>query len=162
MIRSKLITLLQIYLILVAILVAFVISSRTIGRSFFFHFPFFPFGRMEFAILGFVGLTLLFVCFGIGVAVYYDARRRGMEPLLWALVAALVPYFLGLIAYLVVRHPLQSVCGFCGQPLSATDLFCKNCGHAVQAKCPSCGQPAVADARFCPRCGTSLASPPTP
>lgn len=159
MIRSKLIRLLQIYLILVAVIVAFVVGIRIIGRSFFFHFPFVPLGAIQFAIIAILGLLLLFAWIGLGVAVYYDAKRRGMEPLVWALVAALVPYLLGLIAYLIVRHPVQVVCAFCGQPLAGTDLFCKNCGHAVQPKCSSCGQPAAADARFCPHCGTPLVAP---
>ena len=40
----------------------------------------------------------------IGVLVYRDARRQDMpSPLGWALAAALVPSFLGLVIYLVVR-----------------------------------------------------------
>ena len=162
MIKSKLIKLLQIYLILVGVIVASLVGLRMLDRSIFFRFPLAPFSLPAFGVIASLGLLMLFVWIGIGVAVYYDAERRGMEPLMWALVAALVPYLLGLIAYLVVRHPVQVVCTVCGQPFSATDIFCKNCGHAVQTKCSSCGQPAAACARFCPQCGTRLAAPPTP
>ncbi len=164
MIKSKLIRLLQVYLILVAAIVALTVTFMMIRYPFFprMHFPRFGMGVPAFIFLGAVGLAMLFVWIGIGVAVYYDAKQRGMEPLVWALVATLVPYFLGLIAYLIVRHPVQVVCGICGQPFTAADIFCKNCGHAVQAKCSSCGQPAAATARFCPHCGTPLAAPPAP
>ncbi len=155
--------LLQVYLILVAALFTLVVGIRMIRYPFFFHMPFprFGLGGLEFAILRAVGLTVLFVWIGVGVAVHYDAKRRGMEPLLWALVAALVPYLLGLIAYRVVRHPEQTVCAICGQPFTAADVFCRNCGHAVQVRCSSCGRPAASSARFCPNCGTPLTAPPS-
>ncbi len=164
MIKSKLMKLLQVYLILVAAVFALVVGMRMIRFPYFSRTPFprFGLGALEFAVIGAVGLTVLFVWIGIGVVVYYDAKRRGMEPLLWALVAALVPYLLGLIAYLVVRQPIQTVCAVCGQPFTATDIFCRNCGHAVQAKCSSCGRPVAVGARFCPNCGTPLTAPPAP
>jgi Ni/Fe-hydrogenase subunit HybB-like protein len=46
----------------------------------------------------------------IGVFVYRDAsRRQDCSPILWALVAALVPAYVGLIVYLIVRndYPLR-------------------------------------------------------
>ena len=39
----------------------------------------------------------------VGVYVYRDAVRRNMSAGLWALAAALVPAFIGLIVYLLVR-----------------------------------------------------------
>ena len=71
-------------------------------------------------LVSFFGALILigiFVWVGIGIAVYHDAKKRGMEPLLWALVATLVPYLLGLIAYLIIRHPIQSFCPSCSQPI---------------------------------------------
>jgi hypothetical protein len=41
----------------------------------------------------------------IAIWVYKDAESRGMSGILWALVAIFVPYFIGLIIYLVVRKP---------------------------------------------------------
>jgi len=75
-----------------------------------------------------VALVLLgiFLVIGIGIAVYHDAKHRGMEPLVWALVAALVPYFIGLIAYLVVRQPKAALCGSCGAFMTAGDSYCKS------------------------------------
>ncbi|MGN0658788.1 MAG: hypothetical protein ACI4LA_04200 [Emergencia sp.] len=50
----------------------------------------------------------------IGVCVYRDASRRvDCSPLLWALVAALVPSCIGLVIYLIVRrdYPLKDGSG---------------------------------------------------
>lgn len=63
----------------------------------------------------------------IAVYVYQDAKRRGMEPILWALVAAIVPWFIGLIIYLLVRSGHSA-------------LHCAKCGAAVEEHytvCPS-------------------------
>ncbi|MGC2871965.1 hypothetical protein ACPW7J_04180 [Ihubacter sp. rT4E-8] len=52
-----------------------------------------------------VGLPLI-----IGICVYRDADKRvDCSPVLWALVAALAPSFIGLVIYLVVRrdYPLK-------------------------------------------------------
>lgn len=50
----------------------------------------------------------------IGVFVYRDAEKRvDCSPWLWALVAALVPSYIGLVVYLIVRrdYPLRSQAG---------------------------------------------------
>lgn len=40
----------------------------------------------------------------IGILIYEDARKEGMEPpIVWALVAALAPGLTGIIVYFVVR-----------------------------------------------------------
>lgn len=46
----------------------------------------------------------LICCVVIGVFVYRDASKRRMNKVLWALVAALTPAFVGLIIYLIVRE----------------------------------------------------------
>jgi uncharacterized membrane protein YhaH (DUF805 family) len=117
-------------------------------------------------LLSFVGALILigiFVWVGIGIAVYHDAKKRGMEPLLWALVATLVPYLLGLIAYLIIRHPIQSFCPSCSHPFTPGDVYCRFCGAAVQVLCSACNRPTAPAARFCPHCGAQLgesAAPP--
>lgn len=40
----------------------------------------------------------------IGVCVYRDAVRRGMNAELWTLIAILAPLFTGVIIYLIVRR----------------------------------------------------------
>ena len=114
-------------------------------------------------LLGALILIGIFVWVGIGIAVYHDAKKRGMEPLLWALVATLVPYLLGLIAYLIIRHPIQTVCPSCSQPIAQGDVYCKSCGAAVQVQCSACHRPTAPGSRYCPHCGVLLgesAAPP--
>lgn len=54
-------------------------------------------------------ISLSLICFGIpviiAVFVYKDASKRvDCTPWLWALVAALVPSFIGLVIYLIIRN----------------------------------------------------------
>lgn len=159
MIREKLIVLLKIFLSMLAILIVISAGLPLAIRAWYrpaaagFHFPL---GVAEALIIGTMLLVILFVAIGIAVFVYHDAKQRGMEPLLWALVAALVPYLLGLVAYLVFRQPIQGTCPACGRQFAALDVYCRYCGHAVQAQCPSCRRAMSAGTRYCPSCGTGL------
>ena len=55
----------------------------------------------------------------IGVYVYRDAKRRGMNAALWTLIAILAPSLIGFIIYLLVRgnystlrcHGHRAICG---------------------------------------------------
>jgi len=68
----------------------------------------FAFGMVLFAAA--MGLFLVFLLIGIGRFVYSDANARRMDPIVWTLVAVFVPYFIGFVAYLVVRKPLANTC----------------------------------------------------
>ena len=48
-----------------------------------------------------------------------DSKRRGMSPILWTLVAILVPNLLGILLYFVLRQPLVRVCPQCGCAVQA-------------------------------------------
>ena len=67
-----------------------------------------------FAVLMIIPVILIFtigIPIVIAVCVYKDADKRvDCSPWLWALVAALVPSYLGLVVYLVIRrdYPLKS------------------------------------------------------
>lgn len=61
--------------------------------------------------------------------VYTDARRRAMPPILWTLVAILVPNLLGFLLYFVLRRPITEACANCGQATSLEQRFCSWCGH---------------------------------
>jgi hypothetical protein len=104
------------------------------------------------------GLFVLFLVIGLGIWVYRDAGKRGMEPLLWALVAVLVPYFIGTIVYLVVRKPEIGPCPSCGQSQVAGAAFCATCGQPMKPLCASCKGVLPAAARFCPSCGAPVAA----
>jgi Double zinc ribbon len=92
-----------------------------------------------------------------------DAKRRGMSPVLWVLVALLVPYLIGVILYFVVRDPLPFKCPKCGATASAQFNFCPNCQFNLRPNCPQCRMGVRASDRFCPHCGFALhADAPAP
>jgi hypothetical protein len=89
--------------------------------------------------------------------VYGDAGRRGMRAGAWALLAALVPNALGLIAYFLLREPLLQRCGACGASARREFAFCPRCGSALRRVCPSCGRPLDGAWSHCAQCGTKVA-----
>lgn len=105
------------------------------------------------------GILLLFMAVPIviGVAVYKDAKARGMEPWLWALVSALVPYCIGLIVYLVMRTSHKNLqCVACGAKAEPAYSLCPQCGSPLKYKCDACGLPVETDWALCANCGAAL------
>ncbi len=84
-------------------------------------------------------IAIWILCLGY---VYADARRRAMPPILWTLLAALVPNLLGFLFYFALRRPLVSLCAKCGQPGEA-GRFCSACGFD-KASSPSGSAPPQA------------------
>ena len=115
---------------------------------------------MSIAILPILLLLLLLVVaipLFLGVFVYQDAKARGMEPLVWALIAVLAPSFIGLIIYLVVRrdHVLLN-CPTCGGPVQESYTSCPQCGQKLRANCRNCGAALRPEWKLCPQCGTEI------
>jgi hypothetical protein len=81
------------------------------------------YGIAAFALCAVLAVWLL--CLGF---VFGDARRRDMQPVLWVLVAALVPHLLGFLLYFVMRQPIASICAHCGRTISNHPRFCPWCG----------------------------------
>lgn len=80
-------------------------------------------------------IILLFTI-GIHIAifiyVYYDAKKRGMESIVWAIIAALAPMFLGFIAYIIIsRHYIKMKCPNCGYSVDLNWNTCPNCGQTL-------------------------------
>lgn len=81
-----------------------------------------------------VGLGLLagtviavwLLCLGY---VHADARRRAMQPVLWTLIALLVPNLLGFLLYFALRRPITIPCPKCGHPIGMEQRFCAWCGY---------------------------------
>ena len=93
----------------------------------------------------------------VGVYVYRDAVRRNMSAGLWALAAALVPAFIGLIVYLLVRSEYADLrCPRCAAPVAADCSVCPKCGAKLRACCPHCKTPVEPDWKVCPRCAEEL------
>jgi double zinc ribbon protein len=94
--------------------------------------------------------------------VYADARRRGMNAVLWTLLAIFIPSAIGIILYFILRDPLAVPCPGCGTPARKGHAFCASCGAAVRRACPQCRQPVEAAWRNCPSCGAPLVASAAP
>lgn len=105
------------------------------------------------------GVVLLNVAIPICIAVfvYRDAKKRGMEPILWAAIAVVIPSFIGLIIYLLARSGRSTLyCAHCGSPVDANYVVCPQCGTALKAYCSACGRPIEPDWKLCANCGAPI------
>ena len=109
--------------------------------------------------VAFLGAYVLLVGYVFG-----DARRRGMNHVLWTLLAVFIPNAIGIILYFILRDPAPVPCPSCGTPAPKGHAFCAACGAAVRVSCGQCRQPVEPGWRACPRCGAALgaAAPPPP
>lgn len=110
-----------------------------------------------------LGCFLLFIGY-----INRDAKRRGMSPVLWTIVAVIIPNALGIILYFVLRQPLRSACPQCGNAVQTGFSFCPRCSYKLSLSCPQCQRAVGVNDVYCPYCGTSLhnqaaqvSSPPT-
>lgn len=93
----------------------------------------------------------------IGIMVYRDAKSRGMDALVWALVAMLIPGFIGLIIYLIMRKDFGNLrCAKCNSLVRADFLACPYCGNDLKGRCPNCNRPVEPDYKICPNCAHAL------
>lgn len=105
---------------------------------------------------------LLGVLLGLVVGAYLlllgyinrDAKRRGMSPVLWTIVALFVPNGLGFILYFVLRQPRRSSCPQCGEWAETGFAFCPRCGARLSPSCPQCQRAVGVHDVYCPHCGT--------
>jgi hypothetical protein len=72
--------------------------------------------------LGAAGYTLV-----LGY-IYGDARRRGMRPVLWTLIALFVSNMVGVLAYFLLRQPILQYCSRCGGAVPPSAAYCPHCG----------------------------------
>src|SRR5689334_9701949 len=73
--------------------------------------------------------------------VYRDAKRRGMNALLWTFVVIVMfPAYLiiGFIIYFIAREPLPYHCPKCGTLVSAGYNCCPGCKNTLHPTCPQC------------------------
>jgi len=94
--------------------------------------------------------------------VFGDAKRRGMNHVLWTLLSIFIPNAIGIILYFILRDPVPVPCPSCGTPAKKGHAFCAGCGTAVRAACPACRQPVETGWRNCARCGASLTQASAP
>ena len=101
--------------------------------------------------------VVLIVPILIGVYVYRDATRRGMNAVMWTLIALLAPSMIGLIIYLLVRSSYSDMeCPRCGTTVKEEYVLCPKCGAELRPFCPNCSAPVEPDWTVCPRCASPL------
>jgi hypothetical protein len=105
------------------------------------------------SLIGAVALAVFVLLVGY---VYADARRRGMNYVLWTLLAIFIPSGVGVILYFILRDPVPVPCPACGTPARKGYAYCASCGTAVRAACSQCRQPVEAGWRNCARCGAPI------
>lgn len=110
-----------------------------------------------------LAVVLLLCCLPvlIGVYVYRDAKSRGMNAVLWTLIALLAPTLIGLLIYLLVRGSYSNLrCARCGAPVTEQYVSCPQCGARLRATCPGCAAPVEPGWKVCPRCAAPLPEQP--
>jgi RNA polymerase subunit RPABC4/transcription elongation factor Spt4 len=117
----------------------------------------------EWPLLAKVGMLAIIPAFILGYSalvgfIYADAKRRRMRHVMWAWLA-LVPYFVGVILYFILRDPLPAPCHRCGMEVPQTFAFCPGCGASIHPICSQCGKSLQPEWSNCPHCGTQLAAP---
>ena len=91
-----------------------------------------------------------------------DAKRRGMNSLLWTLlVLVLSPGYVGIgfIIYFLIRDPLPYPCPRCSQPVGPRFNFCPNCKCDLHPSCPNCKHEIAETDKYCPYCAFELGRP---
>lgn len=102
-------------------------------------------------------MTVLTIFILIGAYVYKDANARGMNGLLWAIVAMFAPSFIGIIVYLIVRENYANLsCSNCGAQVKPGYNTCPNCGNSLKEKCENCGAYVEPEFKVCPNCAHEL------
>ncbi|MBQ8637708.1 MAG: zinc ribbon domain-containing protein [Lachnospiraceae bacterium] len=110
-----------------------------------------------FLVLLVITVFTLVVPVTVGIYVYRDAKRRGMNALLWAVLAAVVPSLIGLIVYLLVRGNYSNMrCPRCSAPVNDQYVVCPRCGVKLRPSCPNCGTATEPGWVVCPRCAQPL------
>ena len=102
-------------------------------------------------------VALLTIPVMIGVYVYRDAKRRGMNAMAWTLIAVVAPALIGFIIYLLVRGNSPDLqCPQCAEPVTEQYVICPHCGAKLRPACPNCSFPVEPDWNVCPKCATPL------
>ena len=93
----------------------------------------------------------------IGIYVYRDAKRRGMNAALWTVIAVLAPSLIGFIIYLLVRGNYSNLkCPCCNTTVTEQYVVCPKCGAKLRPSCPNCSIPVELDWTVCPKCAQPL------
>lgn len=104
-----------------------------------------------------IAAMTLTIAAAIGVYVYRDAKRRGMNAAAWTLIAVIAPALVGFIIYLLVRGGHSDLeCPQCGTQVTERYVVCPRCGARLRHVCHNCAAPAERDWKVCPHCAAPL------
>lgn len=94
---------------------------------------------------GFSGVSMLFpilllccvffaLCTVVSFAawVYQDCKKRGDDPVLWAIVVFIATPFIGLLIYFLRRSEIKAACPACGHRISLKAKYCEECGTHIE------------------------------
>jgi hypothetical protein len=106
----------------------------------------------------FVGAVLAALLLLAGY-VNVDAKRRGMNSVLWTLVVIFVPNGIGFLLYFLMRKPLVGECPRCHAEVQSGFAYCPNCRQELLPACPACGRSSEMTGPYCPFCGAQRRTP---
>jgi double zinc ribbon protein len=106
-------------------------------------------------LLPFAGLVVAFYILVAGY-VNRDAKRRGMNSLVWTLLVIFIPNAIGFIIYFLTRRPLLLRCPQCSSQIEAGFTYCPGCSYKLTPTCPECNRSITITGAFCPYCGRAL------
>ena len=140
----------------VAVLVFLAMEALLICVA-FRHDPHAPPMAVQVLIATLAGTLLGIVMLLVGY-VNRDAKRRGMNYVLWTVLVLFIPNAIGYIIYFVVRQPIVGKCPQCGTTTKPTFNFCPKCKFNLHPACPQCHRAIEVGATFCPYCSAELKS----
>ena len=121
----------------------------------FRHDPHAPPVAVQVLIATLAGTALGIVMLLVGY-VNRDAKRRGMNYILWTVLVLIIPNALGFIFYFLVRHPVMGACPQCGATVNRAFNYCPKCKFILHPACPQCHRTIEVGAAFCPYCSAEL------
>jgi RNA polymerase subunit RPABC4/transcription elongation factor Spt4 len=92
----------------------------------------------------------------VGSLIYKDAKKRNMDPYLWACIAVFLPFLIGIVLYLVVRTNGRTVCDQCGKTIHSDYKVCPYCSQPRELLCPGCSKTITHEWKVCPYCEHKL------
>lgn len=101
-----------------------------------------------------IGLMItLLIKIVIIIYVYNDAKTHDMNRILWIALILLLPSYIILIAYLIVRkYNEYTSCPNCQFRVKKKASICPNCNQILTYTCPRCNKKIKEEWDMCPYC----------
>ena len=140
------------------VLVAALVFAGTLALFFlliFKHDPHPPVFPIQVSVALIAGSAMAFFALLVGY-VNRDAKRRGMNHVLWTVLVLFIPNAIGYIIYFVVRQPITGACPQCSATVNPAYNFCPKCKFNLHPACPQCHRTIDLTATYCPYCSAEL------